>query len=150
MSLIYSRKLLILALVKEYSRHSDDTKVVLLSKENKPPDEPSSYRPLCMLDIAGKLFQRIISVRLEAAIQQVGSLCDNQFGFRKGRSTIDAINRVVAVAKNAVSGSWCTKRMCAMIGLDIRNAFNTARWDKIMTTVRILIRSQEVCRRARY
>ena len=85
-----------------------------------------------MLDIAGKLFERIISVRLEAAIQQVGGLSDKQFGFRKGRSTIDAIDRVVSVAENTVSGSRCTKRMCAIICLDVRNAFNTARWDKIM------------------
>ena len=61
-----------------------------------------------MLDIAGKLFDRVISVRLEAAIQQVGGLSDNQFGFRKDRSTIDAIDRVVPVAENAVSGSRYT------------------------------------------
>ena len=72
-----------------------------------------------MLDIVGKLFERIISARLEAATQQAGDLSDNQFGFRKGRSTIDAIDRVVSLAKNAVSGSRCTKRMCAFIGLDV-------------------------------
>ena len=76
--------------------------MVLLPKGNKPPDEPSAYPPLCMLDIAGKLFERIISVRLEAAIQQVGGLFGNQFGFRKGRSSIDAIDRVVSIAENAV------------------------------------------------
>ena len=65
-------------------------------------------------------------------MQQVGGLSDNQFGFRKGRSTIDAIDRVVSVVENAVSGSRCTKRMCAIISLNLRNAFNTARWDKIM------------------
>ena len=66
-----------------------------------------------MLDIAGKLFERIISVRLEAAIQQVGDLSDNQFGFRKGRSTIDAIDRVVSVVENAISGSRC-KNACVL------------------------------------
>ena len=59
-------------------------------------------------------------------------MSDKQFGFRKGRSTIDVIDRVVSVAENAVSGSRWTNRMCAIIGLDVRNAFNTARWDKIM------------------
>ena len=91
-----------------------------------------------MLDIAGTLFERIISVRLEAAIEQVGGLCDNQFGFRKGRSTNDAINRV-SVAKNAVSGSRYTTRMCDIIGLDIRNVFNTARWDEVMLALEGLI-----------
>ena len=97
-------------------------RLVFLPKGNKPLDEPSAYRPLCMLDIAGKLFERIISVRLEAAIQQVGGLSDNQFGFKKGRSTIDAINTVVSVAENAVSGSRCTKRMCTIIGLDVEES----------------------------
>ena len=39
----------------------------------------------------------------------------------------------------AVSGSRCTKRMCAIIGLDIRNAFNKAGWDKIMLALEDLI-----------
>ena len=30
-------------------------RLVLLPKGRKPPDEPSSYRPLCMLDTAGKI-----------------------------------------------------------------------------------------------
>ena len=32
--------------------------LVLLPKGNNPPDEPYAYRPLCMLDIAGKLFRQ--------------------------------------------------------------------------------------------
>ena len=43
-------------------------RLVLLPKGNEPPDEPSSHRPLCILDIVGKLFEGIISVRLEVAI----------------------------------------------------------------------------------
>ena len=39
---------------------------------------------------------------------------------------------MVSVAKNAVSGSRYTKRICAIIGLDIWNALNPARWDEIM------------------
>lgn len=107
-------------------------RLVLLAKGNKPPDEPSSYRPLCMLDIAGKLFERVIGARLEAAIQEAGDLADSQFGFRKGRSTVDAIGRVVGLATNALQGSRCTKRMCAIIALDIRNAFNSAGWGDIL------------------
>ena len=109
--------------------------LVLLAKGKKPAQEPSPYRPLSMLDIVGKLFGRILSTRLHAAILEAGGLSDNQFGFRKGRSTIDAIGRVKAVASDAIFGSRCTKRMCAVIGLDIRNAFNSARWDYIMESL---------------
>ena len=97
-------------------------RLVLLAKGKKPAQEPSSYRSLCMLYIVEKLFEQLLSTRLDAAILEAGGLSDNQFGFRKGRSTIDAIDRVVAVASDAISGSRCTKRMCAVIGLDIRNA----------------------------
>ena len=88
-----------------------------------------------MLDIAGKLFERVLGSRLDAAILEAGGLSDNQFGFRKGRSTIDAIDRVIAIASDVISGSRYTKRMCAVICLDIRNAFNSARWDHIMESL---------------
>ena len=35
-------------------------RLVLLLKGNKPSDEPSAYRPLCMLDLAGKVLERIM------------------------------------------------------------------------------------------
>ena len=74
-------------------------RLVLLSKGNKPPDEPSSYRPLCMLDSSGKTLERFIFNRIKAAIGHF--LADNQYGLRKGRSTIDAINQVVGKGKKA-------------------------------------------------
>uniref|UniRef100_A0ABD2W495 Reverse transcriptase domain-containing protein n=1 Tax=Trichogramma kaykai TaxID=54128 RepID=A0ABD2W495_9HYME len=40
--------------------------LVLLPMPGKPTDEPSSYRPLCMLDTAGKILERIICDQLEA------------------------------------------------------------------------------------
>lgn len=70
-------------------------RIVLLCKgENKPLDEPSNYQFLCMLDMAGKLLDRLISWRLEAFLMSCGGIAENQFGFRKKRSTIDAINVV--------------------------------------------------------
>ena len=56
-------------------------------------------------------------------------LSENQFGFRKGRSTVDAIQAVVNIATNARKGTGKRKGFCAFISIDIRNAFNTARWD---------------------
>ncbi|KAL7299040.1 hypothetical protein TKK_0008135 [Trichogramma kaykai] len=54
--------------------------------------------PLCMLDTAGKILERIICDRLEATIESPGSLSDHQYGFRKGRSTINAIENVITTA----------------------------------------------------
>ena len=108
-------------------------RLVLLPKGRKPPDEPSSYRPLCMLDTAGKILERIIHGRIEEVTDR--QLSDKQFGFRKGRSTLDAIDLVVKTAKEATSGKrWKggEKKYCLVVALDIKNAFNSARWNRIM------------------
>ncbi|CAB0043202.1 unnamed protein product [Trichogramma brassicae] len=117
-------------------------RLVLLPKPGKPPDEPSSYRPLCMLDTAGKILERIICDRLEAFTERPGGLSERQYGFRKGRSTIDAIQDVISTAREAIAGKrWYrgTKEYCAVVTLDVRNAFNSARWDNTLAALRRLL-----------
>ena len=107
-------------------------RLVLLPKGNKPPEEPSSYRPLCMLDSSGKTLERFIFNRIEVATGHL--LADNQYGFRKGRSTIDAINQVVSKGNEAISGKrWKggSKKYCLLVTLDVKNAFNSASWKNI-------------------
>ena len=41
-------------------------RLVLLSKEKGDPSSPSAYRPLCMLDTAGKLLEMLLKIRLKA------------------------------------------------------------------------------------
>uniref|UniRef100_A0ABD2WG19 Reverse transcriptase domain-containing protein n=1 Tax=Trichogramma kaykai TaxID=54128 RepID=A0ABD2WG19_9HYME len=111
-------------------------------KARYPPDEPSSYRPLCMLDTAGMILERIICDRLEAFTEKPGGLSERQYGFRKGRSTLDAIEDVISTAREAIAGKrWYrgTKKYCAVVTLDVRNAFNSARWDNILAALRRLL-----------
>ncbi|CAB0036726.1 unnamed protein product [Trichogramma brassicae] len=79
-------------------------RLVLLSKAGRPPDAPSSYRPLCMLNMAGKILKRIICRRLELYTEVLDGFSDHQHGFRRGRSTIDAIESVTA-AREVVGGA---------------------------------------------
>ena len=53
-------------------------------------------------------------------------LSENEFGFRKGRSAVDAIQAVVDIDTKARRGTGKRKGFCALISIDIRNAFNTA------------------------
>ncbi|XP_072934760.1 uncharacterized protein [Epargyreus clarus] len=79
-------------------------KVVLLQKAGRPLDSPASYRPICLLNEAGKIFERIIAVRVSRHLSCIGpDLSDNQFGFRVGRSIMDAILRVRALTERAFS-----------------------------------------------
>ncbi|XP_038106605.1 uncharacterized protein LOC119766237 [Culex quinquefasciatus] len=104
-------------------------RLVLLPKPGKPPGDPSAYRPICLIDTAGKLLERVILNRLTIYLER--GLSDRQFGFRKGRSTVDAIKAVLEKAKIAVEPKRRGMRFCAIITLDVKNAFNSASWDAI-------------------
>jgi len=62
-------------------------KVIPIPKPNQPPTDPNSYRPISLLNIVGKLFERIIASRLRTCVSQQHLLPHEQFGFRKKKNT---------------------------------------------------------------
>ena len=107
-------------------------KLVLSSKNNKPPDDLSSHRPLYMLNKPGKMLEQFIFNRIEAAVGHL--LADNLYGFRKERSTLDAIDQVDGKGKEAISGvRWKrgSQKYCLLAAFDAKKAFNSARWKNI-------------------
>lgn len=54
-----------------------------------------------------------------------------QFGFRRSRCTTDAISEVLKVAREAISGPIQNRDLCAVVTLDVKNAFNSASWGRI-------------------
>lgn len=113
-------------------------RLVLVPKDGKPLEDPSSYRPLCMINTSGKLLESIICERLKICVEAAAGISDNQFGFRKSRSTVDAIQVVLKTASAAIRGKrWKngTKEYCVMVTLDVKNAFNTAKWEVIVSAL---------------
>ncbi|XP_039969214.1 uncharacterized protein LOC120781147 [Bactrocera tryoni] len=115
-------------------------RLVLLQKPNKPAGEPNSYRPLCMLDTMGKILEQIICAQLELHLEKEDKkgLSDNQYGFRKQRSTTDAIKKLTGIANKAIEGTrWLygTKEYCAVVTFDVKNAFNSAYWPHIISAL---------------
>jgi len=101
-----------------------NARLVLIRKGDKPLDAPSSYRPLCLLDCLGELFEKVLDNRLRGFLDDNEGLDSRQFGFRKGRSTIDALNKL----KETISPN----QKIGILTLDIKNAFNSAPWSAIM------------------
>lgn len=103
-------------------------RLVLLKKDGRPADSPSAYRPIVLLDEAGKLFERVIAGYINRHLVRIGpDLSKDQYGFREGKSTIDAILRVKAFAQKAVTRGG----VAIAVSLDIANAFNTLPWECI-------------------
>lgn len=114
-----------------------EQKLVLISKGKGDPLAPSSYRPLCMLDTAGKLLERLIKPRLEEAIRARGGLSVRQHGFRPGKSTIGAIKDVVDVVLAAQEKNHYSRPIVLLATLDVKNAFNSLRWGDVLQALKI-------------
>ncbi|KAL0818000.1 hypothetical protein ABMA28_008542 [Loxostege sticticalis] len=105
----------------------------LLRKEGRPADSPSGYRPIVLLDEAGKLFERVIAARLNEHLTTTGpNLADSQYGFRSGRSTIDAVMRLKSITAEAAERGDGVMA----VSFDIANAFNSIPHSAILEALR--------------
>ncbi|GJQ76947.1 hypothetical protein Trydic_g15144 [Trypoxylus dichotomus] len=77
-----------------------------------------------------KLYKGLVKERLEAAISEGGGLSERQVSFRKGRSTIHAVNIVVEILKKS------ELKWNVMIAFDIKNALNSTSWSFIIKEFR--------------
>lgn len=105
--------------------------LVLIRKGNRPLDTPSSYRSPCILDGAGKLFEKVLDNRIKKFLDEHDELGDRQYGFCKKRSTIDTVNHLIKFVK-ANQPKYTTR----MLTLDIKNAFNSSPWASIIDAMR--------------
>lgn len=121
-------------------------RLVLLPKPGKPAGDPSAYRPICLIDTVGKLLEKVILNRLTKYTEREGGLSNRQFGFRKGRSTVDAINMVLETAGIAVQPKRRGMRFCAIVTLDVKNAFNSASWYAIARSLHRLKVPEYLCK----
>lgn len=110
-------------------------RLVLISKGKEDMTAPNAYRPLCMLDIAGKLLEKLLKPRIAAAIEEAGGLSDKQYGFRKNRSTIGAVEQVIKAAKVTHRGNHYSRPVVLLATIDVKNAFNSARWDNMLSAL---------------
>lgn len=110
------------------------SKLVLIPKgENDDSDIPKA-RPICLLDDIGKCLKKVIVDRIEDWMEYMvgkglafASISKNQYGFRKNKSTIDALSRVKEIVEEARKNNETT----VMVSLDIENAFNSIPWIEI-------------------
>ncbi|XP_060516767.1 uncharacterized protein LOC132696115 [Cylas formicarius] len=111
-------------------------RMILLRKGDHTLENPSSYRPICLLDAEGKLYEQLVIARLHREIERTGGLSARQYGFRSGRQTVDAIARVIEISNKASNFAHENRRLAVIITLDVRNAFNSASWQLILEELR--------------
>ena len=80
-----------------------------------------NYRPISILPIFGKLFEKIIHVRIYNFISSKNALYEKQYGFRKSHSTSHAVNDSVV----HITSELKEKKYVLGIFIDLSKAFDT-------------------------
>jgi len=94
--------------------------IIIVAKPGKPVDDVTSYRPISLLPIPSKFFEKLLLKSLRSDIDLSTLLSDYQFGFRAGHSTIHQTHRVVHESAKGLEG----QQLCTSVFLDVAQAFD--------------------------
>lgn len=104
------------------------SKVIPIHKKGKDPKLPTSYRPISILSLLDKVFEKVIHKRLVDFASQNNIINHQQFGFRKEHSTVHQIKRVT----NFIECNKRNRKSTGVIFLDIEKAFDTIWHDGLL------------------
>lgn len=107
-------------------------RLVCIRKPNKLGTSPGDYRPISILPAISKMWEYVIKGRIEEFLGTTG-LHTRQYGFRKGKSTLDALYKVNEIVEDARRRNL----LCAAVAFDIKNAFNTLPWKAVLEECRV-------------
>jgi hypothetical protein len=108
--------------------------VISILKPGKDPAQPSSYRPISLLDTVGKLFEKILLKRILKQVGERGLLRNKQFGFRPRHSTSLQLARIV----ERITRNFGKKKLTGVVFLDVAKAFDTVWIDCLLYKLMIL------------
>lgn len=83
--------------------------------------DPGNYRPISVLPILSKVYEKIIHNRLSEFLASTNFLCEKQYGFRpKSNTLIATIDLVTKIKLN-----FDSKKLTLGVFIDLRKAFDT-------------------------
>ena len=95
----------------------------MIAKPKGDTSNCASYRPISLLLVMSKLFEKIFVCHLYPFITEL--IPNHQFGFRSGHSTIDQVHRIVEV----INKTFEDGDVCSAIFFDVAKAFDKV-WHK--------------------
>jgi len=101
----------------------------ILKDIQKDPAQIQSYRPIALLPVMGKVYERIIVNRIQDLYIERGLDNHVQYGFKPGRATDDALHRVVTLIRG------CPSKYAVIIFFDIAGAFDNLWWPGILSRI---------------
>lgn len=99
---------------------------LLLKDENRDRTLLNSYRPIALLSVIGKIFEKIIVNSIQETYKDAGLESSDQFGFKKRKGTDDAFLSLRRAIK------FTEKKYVITIFVDIEGAFDNLWWPAIL------------------
>ena len=96
------------------------SQVIPILKPGKPPEEAQSYRPISLLPVLSKVFEKLLLTRIQPTLQDKQIIPDHQFGFRRKHATTEQVHRIVNIIQEAQERD----QYCTAAFLDISQAFD--------------------------
>jgi hypothetical protein len=94
--------------------------VIMIPKPENSPHGSASYRPIPLLPVMSKLFEKLLIKRLKPIIERKNLTPNHQFGFRSKHSTIDQVHRITNIVEKALE----EKKDCSAVFLDVAQTFD--------------------------
>ena len=108
--------------------------MISILKPGKDPAQPSSYRPISLLNTIGKLFENILLTRILYEVGKRGLLRDEQFGFRPRHSTSLQLDRLV----ERITRNFGERRLTGAVFLDVAKVFDTVWFEGLPSMLTVL------------
>jgi hypothetical protein len=116
-----------------FPREWEQSKIHFIKKsKSRNASDPRSYRPLSLIPVLAKVFEKLIINRLNHHLCINNMLHNNQYGFRSQRSTEHALHHLI----NAIKRQLSENGYIIAVSLDIQGAFDSAGWPQILAQLR--------------
>lgn len=103
---------------------------------------PTNYRPISQTETISKIFEQIIYKQVSTYLEGNKLLSDYQFGFRKNKTTEDAI---LSLTEN-IYKNLNDKKISVLLSLDLKKAFDVINLDILISKLdNIGIKGNELC-----
>lgn len=96
------------------------TAVIVPIHKKGDKTDVNNYRPISLLPVFSKILEKIIKIRLVTFLTNMNFFSENQFGFRKGKCTEDALLRFCTDVYDGINSG---KRVAGLF-IDITKAFD--------------------------
>ncbi len=97
-----------------------EARIKFIPKKDKAPTNPKNYRPISLLEVPGKIYERIIQSRLKTFLAENNIINERQHGFRSYKGTHTAITTTYETIANALA----EKKQVYMVLRDVEKAFD--------------------------